>query len=392
MTKRRVVLLVLDSCGCGGAADAADYGDAGADTLGHTAHAVGGLELPHLRGLGLGNLTEMRGVPAAAAPGGAFGRMNERSAGKDTTTGHWELSGLVTTEPFRTFTDGFPSELIEAFVRETGRGVLGNKVASGTDVIEELGPEQRRTGAWIVYTSVDSVFQVAAHEDVIPLDELYAACRIARRLCDPYRIGRVIARPFRGEPGSLERTYDRHDYAMPPHAETVLDRLAEAGIPIVGVGKIGDIFCGQGIAESIRSAGNVDGMHKTIERLRTLTHGLLFTNLVDFDSRYGHRRDPAGFARALRQFDEQLPALVEQIGNDDLLMITADHGNDPTHRGTDHTREQVPLLVYGPKGAAGVDLGARESFCDVAATLAEAFGQSWSGCGRSFISEIGAST
>jgi phosphopentomutase len=387
---KRVVLIVLDSCGCGGDPDAPQYGDAGADTLGHTAQAAGGLSLPNLQALGLGNVSPIMGVAPAARPSAAFGRLQERSRGKDTTTGHWELAGLVTREPFQVFADGFPPELIEAFAAETGRPVIGNKAASGTVIIEELGPQHLETGAWIVYTSADSVFQIAAHEQTIPLDELYAACRIARRLCDPLRVARIIARPFVGEPGEFKRTYNRHDFGMPPPSPTLLDHLRKAGQPVVGVGKIGDIFSGRGLSESIHTEGNLDGLRKTEARLKGLDRGLLFVNLIDFDMLYGHRRNPEGFAEALLEFDRFLPAITSQIGPQDLLLITADHGNDPTHHGTDHTRERVPILAYGPPGAPGRDLGLRDGFVDVAATTAEALGLDASvlGTGQSFLRVI----
>lgn len=384
----RVVLLVLDSCGCGAADDAAAYGDAGADTLGHTAAAVGGLSLPTLEALGLGRVTALEGVAALSQPSGAFGRLQPRGAGKDTTTGHWELAGLVLERPFRTFPSGFPSELIDAFVAATGRPVLGNKPASGTEIIEELGARQLATGAWIVYTSADSVFQLAAHESCIPLAELYAACETARRLCDPLQVGRVIARPYVGQPGSFVRTYNRHDYGMPPPGPTLLDTLSAAGVPVIGVGKIGDIFSGRGLSVSLRTAGNRDGLAQTVAQLATLTRGLIFVNLIDFDALYGHRRDAVGFAAALRELDAALPALLAQVGPRDLLLITADHGNDPTYRGTDHTREQVPLLAYGPANAAGRELGLRGGFADVAATIAEALGVAAPAAGRSFWGEL----
>ena len=385
---KRVLLIVLDSCGCGGAPDAAEYGDVGADTLGNTAKAVGGISLPNLQAMGLGNLTTIQGVEPAQAPTGAFGRLQERSAGKDTTTGHWELAGLLTTDPFAVFPDGFDKGLLDKFSKETGRGILGNKAASGTEILEELGPVQMESGDWIVYTSADSVFQIAAHEDVIPLAELYAACKTARNLCDPLHLGRVIARPYIGEPGAFSRTYNRHDFGMPPHGETILDQLKAANIPAIGVGKISDIYCGRGLSESIHSEGNADGLKKTAERFARFDRGLLFINLIDFDSAYGHRRDPEGFAGALRDFDEYLPQLTTLVGEDDLLMITADHGNDPTYRGTDHTREHVPMLVYGPERAAGVDLGLRIGFFDVAATIAEAFDLDAPKNGRSFYKEL----
>lgn len=384
----RVVLLVLDSCGCGAASDAAAYGDAGADTLGHTAAAVGGLALPTLESLGLGRAAALQGVAAADQARAAFGRLQPRAVGKDTTTGHWELAGLVLDQPFRTFPTGFPAALIDAFVAATGRPVLGNRPASGTEIIDELGPAQLASGAWIVYTSADSVFQIAAHEQRIPLAELYAACETARRLCDPLQVGRVIARPYVGQPGGFARTYNRHDYGMPPSGPTVLDALSAAGVPVVGVGKIGDIFSGRGLSRSVRTAGNQDGLQQTARALAALTRGLIFVNLIDFDALYGHRRDAPGFALALRELDAALPALLAQLGPQDLLLITADHGNDPTFRGTDHTREQVPLLAYGPPGAAGRDLGLRESFADVAATIAEALGVGPPSSGSSFWSEL----
>jgi len=382
--------MVLDSCGCGGDPGAADYDDAGADTLAHTAAAVGGIALPHLQALGLGNIVAgMAGVPPAARPLAACGRLQEVSCGKDTTTGHWELAGLVTTTPFAVYPDGFSAALIEAFAAQTGRGVLGNRAASGTVILEELGAEHMQRGEWIVYTSADSVFQIAAHEEVVPLQELYAACKVARRLCDPLRVARIIARPFVGQPGSFSRTYNRHDYGMPPPAPTVLDRLAAAGVPVVGVGKISDIFSGQGLSESILSAGNLDGLEQTAARFADLEAGLVFVNLIDFDMLYGHRRDAEGFAAALREFDAFLPRILELVGPEDLLLLTADHGNDPTHRGTDHTREQVPLLALrGPAGAAGRDLGLRQGFYDVAATVAEALGLDPLDHGASFLQEM----
>jgi phosphopentomutase len=314
--------------------------------------------------------------------------MQEVSVGKDTTTGHWEIAGLVTTEPFAVYPDGFSSELIEAFAAETGRGVLANKPASGTVILEELGAEHVATGKWIVYTSADSVFQIAAHEEVVPLDELYAACKVARRLCDPLRVARIIARPFVGQQGSYSRTYNRHDYGMPPPGPIVLDRLAKAGVPVVGVGKISDIYSGRGLSESILTAGNLDGLEKTAARFAELERGLVFVNLIDFDMLYGHRRNAEGFAVALKEFDDFLPRLTEQVGPDDLLLLTADHGNDPTYSGTDHTRERVPLLAYGPAGAASRDLGLRQGFFDVAATLAEALGAEPLDRGASIMEEI----
>jgi phosphopentomutase len=387
-SKRRVLLIVLDSCGVGGDPNAAEYGDQGADTLAHTAQAAGGLELPNLRALGLGNISAIPGVPAAPSAQAAWGRMQEQSLGKDTTTGHWEIAGLITREPFRVFENGFPQSLIDEFSRETKRPVVGNKAASGTVILDELGEEQLRSGAWIVYTSADSVFQIAAHEEKIPLSELYAACKVARRLCDPLRVARIIARPFVGEPGAFKRTYNRHDFGMPPPGPTLLDLVHDAKLPCIGVGKISDIFSGRGLTESIHTEGNADGMEKTIERFARMDSGLLFVNLIDFDMLYGHRRNPQGFASALLQFDEVLPKLLSTVSANDLLLITADHGNDPTYSGTDHTREQVPILAYGPPRGAGKDLGVRGSFADVAATVAEALGVPEPSTGKSFYQEI----
>jgi len=368
---QRAVVIVLDGAGAGALPDAAAYGDAGADTLGHLARAAGGLALPNLQRWGLGNLGDLAGVPPNPHPQAACGRMAERSHGKDTTTGHWEIAGLVTEEPFAVFPDGFPDELLRAFEKAADRPVLWNRPASGTEIIARLGEQHLRTGALILYTSADSVFQIAAHTDVVPLDELYAICNKARALCDPYRIGRVIARPFLGAPGAFSRTYDRRDFPMPPTAPTLLDHLSQAGIDVVGVGKIGDIFAGRGIARSIHTQGNRDGLQKTAAELDRIERGLLFVNLVDTDMLYGHRRDVPGFAAALREFDAYLPLLESRLRPGDLLCLTADHGCDPTHPGTDHTREHVPLLVRGGRPA---DLGVRASFADLGQTVAEGFG------------------
>jgi phosphopentomutase len=295
---------------------------------------------------------------------------------------------LITEEPFRVYPEGFDAELIQRFAEETGRPVLGNKAASGTEIIEELGPAQLETGAWIVYTSADSVFQIAAHEEEIPLQELYAACQVARRLCDPLRVARVIARPFVGAPGSFTRTYNRHDFGMPPPAPTLLDHLEGAGRAVVGIGKIGDIFSGRGLSESIHTAGNADGVERTLEVLDRRDEGLIFVNLIDFDMLYGHRRNPEGFAACLQEFDRALPRITAALSPADLLILTADHGNDPTFSGTDHTRERVPVLAYGPPGAAGSPLGLRTGFADVAATIADALGAPPLPAGASFLQEI----
>jgi phosphopentomutase len=386
----RVILLVMDSVGAGETPDAGRYGDEGANTLGHTMEAVGGADLPTLAAFGLGNILPLRGVAPVARARGAFGKCAELSVGKDTSTGHWELAGLRIDRPFRLFPDGFPEEILAPFRQRTGRGVLGNRPASGTEILEELGEEHVRTGDLIVYTSGDSVFQIAAHEDVVPVDELYRICAIARAILDPYDVGRVIARPFVGPgPGRYKRTYNRRDYAMPPPSPTVLDTLRAADLPVVGIGKIPDIYCHRGISEEIHTEGNVDGMRQTREVLERVERGLVFTNLVDFDSLYGHRRDPAGYYRCLREFDGELAALATAIDPArDLVLITADHGNDPTYRGTDHTREYVPLLAFGPTGAAGVELGTRDSFADVGATIADVFGVDAPPVGQSFLDDL----
>lgn len=371
----RVVLIVLDSCGCGAAPDAARYGDAGANTLQHIGERLGGLRLPHLEALGLGNITEIPGLAPVSQPLGVFGRMRESSRGKDTTTGHWELAGLDVQSEFPTYPSGFPADMIARFSAQTGRGVLGNKPASGTVILDELGPQHMRTGDLIVYTSADSVFQIAAHESVVPLDELYRACEVARTLCDERNISRVIARPFVGEPGKFRRTYNRRDYAMPPPEATALSRIADSGRKVVGVGKIWDIFAGHGITDNIHSEGNTDGLRLTLEALDTVKQGLIFVNLVDFDMLYGHRRDPQGYGRALAEFDEFLPSLRSKLGPADLVLLTADHGNDPTWPGSDHTREDVPLLAFTTQAPlpARADLGVRDGFFDVAQTLCDAF-------------------
>ncbi|NMB73822.1 MAG: phosphopentomutase [Myxococcales bacterium] len=387
---RRVVVIVLDSAGIGELPDAGAYGDGGAATLPNLARAVGGLTLPHLAALGLGRIAPIAGVSVAARPEGWFGKMAERSPGKDTTTGHWELMGLVLAEPFATFPKGFPEEIVREFSRRTGRGVLGNKAASGTAIIDELGREHQRTGQWIVYTSADSVFQVAAHEETIPLEELYRACRAAREFLDAYRVGRVIARPFVGAPGAYRRTYHRHDFSMKPTGPTVLDALRQAGVPVWGVGKIGDIFAGQGVERSEPTEGNASGIEKTLKLLDELSRGLLFVNLVDFDMTFGHRRDAAGYARALVDFDAALPRIQERLRPGDLLLITADHGCDPTFAAhTDHTREYVPLVAWRPRGGGG-ELGVRRSFADLGATVAEALGVPWAGPGESFFPALAA--
>jgi len=385
----RAVVMVLDSCGAGAAPDAGDYGDAGADTLGHTASAVGGLELPNLQKAGLGNLhANLLGVPPAAHPSMAFGKLTEASAGKDSTTGHWELAGIVTETPTATFTDtGFPDELVREIEEESGHRFIGNYAASGTVIIESLGREHLDTGVLILYTSADSVFQIAAHKEIVPLDELYRVCEIARRHCNDYRIGRVIARPFEGQLGSFYRTYERQDYAMPPHSPTILDRASAAGIAVIGIGKINDLFAGQGLTGSVHTEGDLDGLEKTLAALDEYEQCVLFTNLVDLDMRFGHRENPEGYASGLALIDSYLPSLTAKLTDRDLLIFSADHGNDPTDGSTDHTREYVPLLVHGP-AAAGVDLGIRRQYSDVAATIADALNLTPPIRGVSFLAEV----
>ena len=387
---RRAIIVMMDSCGAGEAPDAAEYGDEGSDTLGHTAVAVGGLDLPNLQRGGLGNLHgNIDGVPAAGSPTMAYGKLTEASAGKDSTTGHWEIAGIVTIEPQATFTDnGFPDELVKAVEKEAGCEFIGNYAASGTVILDELGEEHIRTGKPILYTSADSVFQIAAHKEVVPLEELYRICRIARNHCDRYRIGRVIARPFEGSPGNFKRTYERHDYAMEPHSPTLLDDAKEAGLSVVAIGKIEDLFAGRGVTTAIHTEGDEDGLRKTVEAMRTrMERGIIFTNLVDLDMTYGHRENPEGYATGLRLIDSFVPDLIEALGPDDLLFFSADHGNDPTDGSTDHTREYVPLLVAGMK-AAGVNLGTRPQYCDVAATIAEGLGLPKPERGESFLQAI----
>jgi phosphopentomutase len=386
---RRALILVLDGVGCGEAPDTAAYGDAGSNTLGNVARAVGGLRLPNLERLGLGNILPLDGVPASVAPRGAWGHMLPQSAGKDSTTGHWEIAGVQLSRPFPTYPHGFPPEVIDAFSQATGRPVLANTVASGTEVIAEYADEQRRTGGWIVYTSADSVFQIAAHEGWIALEELYRACEIARALLvPPHDVSRVIARPFVGDRGAWERTANRRDYSIQPPGETLLDALASAGIPRSGVGKVDDLFAGRAISAR-HTASNAGGISAILDWFRSPIRGFCFANLVDFDQMYGHRNDVAGFRGALEAFDAALPRLMESLEEHDLLFITADHGNDPTTPSTDHARERVPLLVAGPSVFAG-PLGERSTFADLGATVAEWFELPWRGAGTSFLPALGA--
>ncbi len=384
MVAGRFVVVVADSAGCGALPDAREYGDEGSDTIGNTSRAAGGLALPNLGMLGLGRLTPVMGVPPDASPRGFFGKMQERSSGKDSVTGHWEMMGIVMQEALRVFPDGFPPEILDPWLRETGApGLLGNRPASGTVIIQELGEEHQRTGKPIVYTSADSVFQVACHEETVPLATLYAWCAAARRLLDPWRVARVIARPFVGRPGAYVRTYHRRDFSLPTPGRTVLERLVERHVPVVGVGKIPDIFDRRGITEEVHTEGNADGLARTERLLETVERGLVFVNLVDFDMLYGHRNDAAGYGRALEELDRALPRLLGRLRPGDVLALTADHGCDPTTPGTDHSREYVPLLVHVP-GRGGGALGIRGSFADLGATVGDFFGLPPS-AGRSFL-------
>jgi phosphopentomutase len=388
----KVLLLVCDSFGVGEAPDAAAYGDRGSDTIGNTARAVGGITAPNLARLGLGMLTDAPGIEPRAEPGTAHGKMRERSAGKDTTTGHWEIGGLVVERPFPTYPDGFPPEVIEPFERAVGLPILGNVAASGTEIIASLGEEHVRTGRPIVYTSADSVFQIAAHKDVVPLERLYEWCRLARGILDgEHRVGRVIARPFVGEPGGFTRTHERRDFSVSPFGPTYLDRVLAAGRPVFGVGKIPDIFAGRGLTESEHSESNDHGVDLTVKYLGREDDALVVTNLVDFDTKYGHRNDAEGYARCVESFDRRVPELVDAVG-DGLLFLTGDHGCDPTDESTDHTREHTPVLVAG-RGLAGkpaVDLGVRDTFADLGATAASLFGVGPDGlAGTSFAPDLG---
>jgi len=387
---KRVFLLVLDSLGIGALPDAASFGDAGAHTLDHLVAAAGGLDAPRLVRLGLGSIPGVESLPRVSEPEGAFGRAAEASPGKDTSTGHWEMMGCPLDRAFPVFRRGFPPEILDPFVRRSAiPGVLGNVPASGTEILDRLGPEHIATGKPIVYTSADSVFQVAAHVESFGLERLYEICGIAREILNPYGVARVIARPFVGTPGAFRRTYDRRDFSLPPPRETALDRLVRAGVPVVGIGKIADIFAGRGVTESVHTKGNRDGMAATVERARGLERGFVFVNLVDFDMLYGHRRDPFGYRKALEEFDSDLVELEARLRPGDLLVLSADHGNDPTKlETTDHTREYVPVLATGPGIQSGVELGTRDTFADIGATIEQALELPPRGPGRSFLDDL----
>jgi phosphopentomutase len=385
---QRAIVVVLDSVGIGELPDAAAYGDAGSDTIGNIARLMP-LKLPTLRALGLGRVAAIGGAVPVDAPAAAVGRMAEASAGKDSVTGHWEMMGIVLQYPFPVFPNGFEPDLIDEFSRLTGQPVIGNKAASGTEIIKELGTEHMRTGSLIVYTSADSVFQIAAHEDVVPVPELYRLCQVAYKLvCEGLGVGRVIARPFVGEPGAFKRTANRHDFALPPPGETLLDRVKAAHLPVIAIGKIQDLFAGRGITQAFHTASDKQGMDEVERQIGSVSRGLIFANLVDFDTQYGHRNDVEGYARNLEWFDGRLARLLPRLNPTDLLVVTADHGNDPTTPSTDHSREYVPLLVTGSRIRAGADLGTRSTFADLGQTLAELFGVGRLVHGTSFLPEV----
>ncbi|MFJ6207546.1 phosphopentomutase [Lysinibacillus sp. NPDC092081] len=386
----KIHVVVLDSVGIGEAPDAANFGDVGSHTLGHIAEKMNGLTMPHMESFGLANIEPLQGMQATDKAKAYYGKMQEASVGKDTMTGHWEIMGLNIDKPFKVYPEGFPAELIAELEKRTGRKVLCNEPASGTQVIEDFGKEHMETGAIIVYTSADPVLQIAAHEEIIPLDELYKICEIARELTlqPEYLVGRVIARPFIGTPGNFARTSNRHDYALKPFGRTTMNVLKDANLDVIAIGKISDIFNGEGVTDAVRTKNNTDGMDKFAEVVRRDFHGISFLNLVDFDANFGHRRDPLGYGNALQEFDARLPEITEAMTEDDLLIITADHGNDPTFPGTDHTREYVPLIVYSPRFNGGSELALRETFADIAATVAENFKVEAPKFGKSFLNDL----
>ncbi|MGM9966904.1 phosphopentomutase [Rummeliibacillus sp. TYF005] len=393
---KRIHLIVMDSVGIGEAPDAAKFNDVGADTLGHIAHEMKGLTMPNMERLGYTNirgllgLKDLEGMKSVEKPAAYYGYMQEASVGKDTMTGHWEIMGLNINKPFKVYPEGFPQSLIDELEERTGRKVLCNKPASGTQVIEDFGKEHMETGAIIVYTSADPVLQIAAHEDVVPLDELYRICEIAREITlkPEYLVGRVIARPFVGTPGNFTRTSNRHDYALKPFGRTVMNEMKDAGLDVIALGKISDIYNGEGVTEAIRTKDNSDGMDQLVNVMKKDFHGLSFLNLVDFDAKYGHRRNPIGYGEALEEFDRRLPEALELMGEDDLLLITADHGNDPTFPGTDHTREFVPLIAYSPRFKEGNVLPKMSTFASLGATVADNFNVKLPEYGESFLQTL----
>lgn len=387
---KKIHVIVMDSVGIGEAPDAHNFGDAGSNTLGHIAEKMNGLNMPNMEKMGLANIRELKGIEKVETPTAYFGMMQEASVGKDTMTGHWEIMGLNIDTPFKVYPEGFPQQLITQLEAATGRKVLCNMPYSGTAVIDDYGKEHMETGAIIVYTSADPVLQIAAHEDIIPLDELYKICEIARELTlnPEFLVGRVIARPFVGVPGDFKRTANRHDYALTPFGRTTMAEMKDSNLEVIAIGKISDIFNGDGVTESIRTKDNSDGMDKMAEVVRRDFQGMSFLNLVDFDANFGHRRDPLGYGEALEEFDRRLPEVLDALSEDDLLIITADHGNDPTFPGTDHTREFVPLIVYSPRFNGGTQLPVRETFADIAATIADNFKVAAPQFGKSFLEEL----
>lgn len=380
----------MDSVGIGEAPDAKNFGDEDAHTLGHIAEEMGGLHMPHMERLGLSNINEIKGIAKVAQPEAFYTKLQEASVGKDTMTGHWEIMGLHIQKPFQVFPNGFPEELIQELEEKTGRKVIGNKPASGTVILDELGEEHMETGSLIVYTSADSVLQIAAHEEIIPIEEQYRICEIARELTlnEKYMVGRVIARPFVGKAGAFTRTANRHDYALKPFGRTVMNELKDANLDVIAIGKINDIYDGEGVTEAIRTTSNMDGMDKMVAIAKKDFTGISFLNLVDFDALYGHRRDPLGYGQALEEYDARLPELFEQLNENDLLIITADHGNDPIHHGTDHTREYVPLLVYSKRLTHGEELPQGKTFANIGATIAENFQVNKPLIGESFLKNV----
>ena len=385
----RVIWMVIDSVGIGALPDSEKFGDVNVNTLGNIVKTYKDIKIPNMINLGLSNIEGVESLESINNPKGSFGRAKEVSKGKDTTTGHWEMTGVLVETPFKTYENGFPKEIIEEFERKTNRKVIGNKPASGTAILDELGEQQMKTGEVIVYTSADSVFQIAAHEEIIPLDELYRMCEIAREIMmGENAVARIIARPFVGKPGAFERTSNRRDYSLSPFEDTVLDTIKKSNLDVIGVGKIEDIFNKQGITEAIHTKDNMDGVDQTINYIKKDNKGLIFTNLVDFDSKYGHRRDVEGYKNALEEFDARIPEILENMKDDDILIINSDHGNDPTYKGTDHTREYIPILIYGKNVVNGYNLGTRNSFADIGATVADILNVDSPKNGKSFKNEI----
>ncbi|SHJ64797.1 phosphopentomutase [Tepidibacter formicigenes] len=382
---KRVILIVMDSVGIGQLPDSEKFGDVGVNTLGNIIKAHRNINIPNLTKMGIGNIDGFNEIDPIETPIASFGKCSEVSQGKDTTTGHWEMVGLRVDQPFKTFPDGFTKEIIEEFENKTGRKVIGNKPASGTAILDELGEEHMKTGDVIVYTSADSVFQIAAHEEVVPLEELYKMCKIAREIMmGDNAVARIIARPFIGTPGNFTRTANRRDFSLDPYEDTVLDNIKNKGLDVIAVGKIEDIFNGKGITEAVHTKSNMDGVDKTIEYIKKENKGLIFTNLVDFDSKFGHRRNVEGYKNAIEELDARIPEIIESMKDEDILILTADHGNDPTYKGTDHTREYVPILVYGKNVKSGVNLGIRKTFSDIGATVADILEADFPKNGESF--------